>query len=151
MYYIVLCIHFHAVQRTVDLYSNQAEEDATSGNIRMTRRRASFCGGQGMILMAEFAAKLVESNDKNLDKLSCKKLAGELAAETFPCSVASVHQWFKLQHVNGGISSPSLPLGIVLIVCPGCSASTKSGGRGLWTTPLGTVSRNCHQNVHSII
>ena len=74
----------------------QAEEDATSGNIRMARRRASFCGGQRIILTPELATKLVEINDKNRGKLSCKKLAGELTAEGFPCCVASVHQCCKL-------------------------------------------------------
>ena len=65
--------HLHlnprTVQRTVDLYKKQAEEDATSGNVRMTRRRASFWGGQGMILMPELAAKLVEINEKKLGQV----------------------------------------------------------------------------------
>ena len=92
--------HLHlnprTVRRTVDLCKKQAEEDATSGNVRITRRRASFCGGQGMILTPELAAKLVEINEKNWGKLLCKKLAGKLTAEGFPCSVASVHRWCKL-------------------------------------------------------
>ena len=148
MYYIVLCIHFNTVQRTVDLYRKQAEEDATSGNICMTRRRASFCGRQGMILMAKFAARRTESDEKTWTSYPARNL--QVNWQLKP----SLAVWLLcingsnclVQHVNGGTSSPSLPLGIVLIVCPGCSASTKSGGRSLWTTTLGTVSRNCHRN-----
>ena len=49
-----------------------------------------------MILTPELAAKLVEINDQNWGNLSCKKLAGKLPAEGFPCNVASVHRWCKL-------------------------------------------------------
>ena len=62
--FLHLNLNARTVQRTVDLYKKQVEEDATSRNVRMTRRRASFCGEQGMILTPELAAKLVEINDK---------------------------------------------------------------------------------------
>ena len=47
-----------------------------------------------MVLTAELAAKLVEINEKRWGKSSCKKFAGKLAAECFPCSVASLQCGF---------------------------------------------------------
>ena len=143
--FLHLNLNAKTVQRTVDLSKKQAEEDATSRNVRTTRRHASVCGGQGMILTTELAAKLVEINDKNWGNLSCKKFAGKLTAGGFPCSVASCIDGANclMQHVDGGTSSPNLPLSIVLVVFPGCSASTKSGGRSSWTTTTWrTVMRN---------
>ena len=139
-----LNLNARSVQRTVDLYEKQAEKDATSGNFRMTRRHASFCGGQDMILTPELATKLVQINDQNWGKLSITNLQANWQLKD---SLAVWLPWINgsnclVQHVNGGTSSPSLPLGIVLIVCLGCSTSTKRGERSLWTTPLGTVMRN---------
>eukprot|EP00117_Sycon_ciliatum_P044524 scpid94515/ scgid32113/ len=84
------------VQRIVTQYKKQARDNETAGNVRLTRRRASLCGGQGMVLTRELASKLIEINDRHWGRLSCKKLAGELTTAGFACSVVSVYRWCKI-------------------------------------------------------
>ena len=83
------------VQRIVDLYKTQTMDAEAAGKVRLTRRRASLCGGQNIVLTEELAKKLIEINDKHWGKLSCKKLAGELTCAGFPSSTSSVKRWCK--------------------------------------------------------
>eukprot|EP00117_Sycon_ciliatum_P039056 scpid92697/ scgid1715/ len=88
-----LQLNARSVQRIVENYKKQAQDTATKGNIRMTRRRASLCGGFNLKLTPELAKKMVEINDKAWGRLSCKKLAGELTEAGYPCSEPSVRRW----------------------------------------------------------
>ena len=46
------------IQKIVELFKRQAQDNQTAGNVRLTRRRTSLCGGQNMILTDEIALKI---------------------------------------------------------------------------------------------
>lgn len=82
------------IQRLVKLSKEQQVQQPTS--IRLTRRRAGMCGGQGMKFTPELALALVRIDDENWGRLSIKKLTGELKKAGFECSQTSVRNWCKL-------------------------------------------------------
>ena len=84
------------IRRIFQTYKEQARNAEKSGNVRMTRRRASLTGGQNLKLTVELAQKMVEINDRNWGNISCKKVAGEMTVAGFPCSESSVKRWCKV-------------------------------------------------------
>ena len=82
-----------SIQRLVKEYKDQTLRSAVEG-VELTRKRGE-CGGAGMKLNEELAARMIAINDKFWGKLSCKKLAGNLSSEGYKCSTTSVRRWCK--------------------------------------------------------
>ena len=78
------------IQHIVENYKEQQIKQPT--NIRLTRRRASMCGGQGMKLTAALVHATICANDENWGQLSVKKLTGELCKSGYDCSQTSVRK-----------------------------------------------------------
>ena len=82
-----------SIQRLAKEYKDQTSV-STVDVVELSRKRGD-CGGAGMKLTEELAAKMVAINDKFWGKLSVKKLAGKLKSEGFDCSRESVRRWCK--------------------------------------------------------
>ena len=98
-----------SIQRLAKEYKDQTSV-STVDVVELSRKRGD-CGGAGMKLTEELAAKMVAINDKFWGKLSVKKLAGKLKSEGFDCSRESVRRWCKelgaVRRIEGATSVQS--------------------------------------------
>ena len=81
------------IQRIVEKYKEQEIKQPTI--IRLTRCRASMCGGHGMKLTAALVHAMIRVNNENWGRQSIKKLTCELCKSGYDCRQTSVRKWCK--------------------------------------------------------